>query len=261
MKHIEFLQQESDLMVFLKYIKTLDVQIYTYNGKVVDFDNTVVDVFCNRIYYISSNHFIPQLSTHKGNTWIENSEQCIEVDTTIKTQKNLYIPGAIAIPTPAQATELFDVYKLIVKYIKSNYTLSDDKVFYVAPQMFNDWQEKKVSFHFFVQRVKFDVPVALLDNTLFCKFLDYNKYLWTKDGYESYIIYQHGAKLFSYGYIKNPNYFPESECVFVQKATSSHNPIIRFIADKRHFDNKDSNVERLFNDIKQYCSGLINKKE
>ena len=170
------------------------------------------------------------------------------------TERGFYHPGGVVCKT--DSPEALGLYNKIRKYIKQNYHKSAATQYYFGPNMYQQWKEHKIEFHFFVDAKSFTIDETALDmQAVIARFRELG-YLIKENWHDirlpendysgnALIIHAPDAKLHSKVISRRMFFFPDSDAVFFLKEEKKHQ--LRFLVDARHFDTMDdSAVQRIW---------------
>ena len=177
-KSVYFYQSEADFLQFVNYINSLDVKIYTYYGDV--FDVAAYKYDCNQryLFYILEN--APENASKKCH-WVKDNINFIEICTQFNTGVFLQC-GSIAVNVNNKDNYVLHIFELIKKYIKTNYSISDDKMYYVGVNIASEWNERKIEFPNLFKRNEIIVKSGQFSFKNFVRFTQKKGYLIKENG-------------------------------------------------------------------------------
>ena len=223
---------DKDLLEIVQLLNDNNYSFYTRKGDIVDY----VPAISNTIscFYIN----------HKGETICTNSN----VMYTPCCYYSKYLQSGFFSIDNDNSNNLKpkNAFCLIYKHIKNSFILSQDKSYYIGPDIYRDWINKKLCLpvHFSYTEVIIDANdtsiekfFAKLQNEGF-KVITNNSKLKNMDkldiNAESFIIFKDTSKLSKTIIHKNTiRYEKESECVFVTKKKTKNCVQYSFVIDDR----------------------------
>ena len=181
--------------------------------------------------------------------------EAVFIEKNFISDHGFYLPGGIACRT--NNPETLALYGKISKWIKKKYRKACFAAYYIGPNMYRQWMEHRLEFHFFLDVKSFTVGESDIDFQQLLTHFNEIGYLIKENWHDvrqpdnlysgnEFFIHAPNAKLHSKLVSRRLFYFPDSEAVFVWKEEKKH--LWRFIVDERHFDMKDdSSVRQLWN--------------
>lgn len=235
MKVIYFLQNPCDFECFVDYLKDYSLQLHHPSNHMFCSSTPTHDCDKCSTYYISHTY---------------NSDQTAGIDTESLTSTPIKFVtsykidsywqlGRIVLTTPCSKTDV-EVYKKIVNYIKNNYALSDDKMFYIGANMYNDWLNYDVNFLSLFSYEEMIIDSKAFDFNHFRNYILEQGYIIKGDGLdirtphdesiaEGYVIFSNECNLITRISARRQYYTCNSQCVFLQKNRDKYT----FTIDKR----------------------------
>ena len=256
-----FYQNYYDLLCFVQYIQSLGAIILSPNG-----DN--VDIFkSDEDYSLKLYRIVLKGEEDIDKTFNDRRRSFIEFTTVFPSFMGLQC-GKISIYKGIQddSKELKIFYNKIIKYIKKNYLLSDNKGFYVAPNFYKDYIAYRVTIVPFVKRkfiekiwdpLSFDAFISLILNKGYV-IEEYGKDVRDRRqenidlNAEGYVLYTLGANLDTIVRARKKYFSANSECIFLFVEKSKNTCQYCFYMDDRLVDGKHSDLECLFDIINNY---------
>lgn len=262
MRHNLYLYQNtSDIVEFYIFLTSMNVTLYSYNGVPVDLSNYQING--RELFYITN----PQkINSQKNKIFIGEDEDHIEISTQYQTGYLLQA-GGIFLEIKKENTYLKDLFASIKKYIKINYSLSDNKHYYVGPNILDDWLNGKIEFPDLFKRKEI---MTDSDNISLEELFDYIK----NRGYvikenekdirdnsglslsaDCYIICMPEAELKTSIMGRQLHFLAGSDCIFLWIKKRQKRLEYSFQLDERLDNENHEGTRRLFNIIKNYVQG------
>lgn len=262
MKIIHFLQNSSDFEVFVQYLKDIGTQIFSLSKQAISYDNVQFTNNCCSTYFLNSNiqkEFIVDRAKYTENDFNIKLSTPYQIDSYWQL-------GRICLYNEQQvsATDL-KIFQKLVKYIKVNYRLSEDKKFYIGRGIYKDWLEYKVNFLtlFFYKTIKTNPQT--FDFEVFKKDIEKKGYIVRTDGVDirrtnnedsitdidGYVIFSKECCVTTRLVARKEYYSNNSQCVFAVKNRRNE---ISFIIDNRLFLYDCKSILKLYEYIQLYLS-------
>lgn len=259
MKCIYCLFDAQDLWNLMEFCQSQNLSIFASNGSIINSKN---DLFSNSdiiSFYICPKGECPPLKQAGKYYWIPDDVKGVYVNKTLISESGLYTSGMICLDGENANYAL--IYSKLNRYVKGLYHRSWNAQLYVAPEMYQKWCSRQVSFHFFVDAEYFDVQVSSVDFSNFVRSLNEKKIQIAEDGRDirfpaeyispnakEFFIHTPDAKTHTWVRSRKLYYFTDSEGVFLYTVKKKGVLYYRFIADQRFFVESatENSVPQLF---------------
>ena len=261
--NIQFLQNQTDIISFLRFIQNQDVSIYTSKGEKIGSDCILDDNCIGKIYYFISKE--TRIDSQYFFQEIELGLSYIEFCPSFKTGQYWQLGGIfISENTIRSNCKLFALFKKIKKYIKDNYILSDDKMFYAGEAIYNDWLYYKAKFLSLIKFEKIQICCNSFEFCSFCAFLENMGYKIFCNGLDiresrydcncdEYVIFSSNCNVEKRIVARKEYYTNDSQCIFIQRKKNKGYTII---VDKRLLSHSCQEIVQLYELIKEYLNTL-----
>jgi len=288
-KEIYFYQDDEDARVFLEYARSLGLEIYNYDGeKEINYFNKS-DCFLN----------FPELNIRQNGVYKSPILiPCIMLQKNYNTLVGLQ-PGRLLLCCNLEknaSLALCSVFRKMKNYIKKKYSISDDKLCYMAPHIEKEWWDFKVTLVVphkmrivdFSERIfKIEECIDYLNSinvgVLDCG-VDVHKDSPVNRKADSFVIYTDSSRLIPVNVATNNLficesiadinkvaktklslskdyrvYSSDSECIFMHKRPRKNQPDNwRIYMDERLFGGYHTELEHIFGDIVAIIKRLEN---
>lgn len=240
MKHMDVCYNEIDFRQLLDHIQSFSGYEYALKGRKII--RTLNDSALDEQRIIIT---LQPIDLHQEfNEGLLEQLDCIFVEKMTFTDNSMYHPGGIS--CYSTNPKVISLYQKVSKFIKSNYIKTYDASYFIGPELYRNWKNHKVEFHFFVDAFSFTVDglcfdlqrfiatFAALGYTIEENWHDIRKPESVFQGNE-FVIHYPNAKTHTKLISRRKFFFPDSECVFLWKEEQKK-PCWRFIVDARHFE-------------------------
>ncbi len=267
---VYYYQNKQDLLEFFDFLKANNIDLYTYLGEPFDIaqlEEVNEFTFRPKLLYIAdkSTQIVPS-----NFSWFEfGKTELIEISMQYD-EGNFYQPSSAVLVYYGDNVYLKDCFKKIKKYVRTNYTISNDKLYYVAPHVAKDWYERKIEFPGFVKCREIRATSDWFSLSDFCDHVQKSGYSVipqhkktdepdSLDTSRGFIIFRDDMKLRSYVSDKKRFrcFLNSSECIFVWARKRKKLTEYRFILDDRLDNEGHPDVRELFELIQEYIDGKI----
>ena len=251
MKHLDSFFNYDDFLELYEYVSSLTDNLYVQRGNVIL--NATQDLATVDSILICSAQPISVPFVVKDIAFLDQLD-AVFIEKPTFTDYGFYHPGGIVCKT--DSPEALTLYNKISIYIKKNYHKSNVTQYYFGPNMYQQWKEHKVEYHFFVDAKSFTINEAAFDvQAVIARFKELG-YLIKENWHDirlpendlagnEFMIFAPDAKLHSRLISRRMFFFPDSDAVFFLKEEKKHQ--WRFLVDARHFDTMDdSAVQRIW---------------
>lgn len=260
MKHLDLFYDEADYSELYDYVSSLTNYVY------VECSNSL----CHASPELTAKEYRmlccvvpPTLPFDVRDASSFEQIDAVWIEKTTISDHGFFIPGGIVCRTHNPDT--LALYNEIIKWMKKKYRKSCVTSYYIGPNMYRQWLERRLEFQFFVDAQTFTVDESEFDFQQLLTHFHEMGYLIKENRHDvrqsetvfsgnEFFIHAQDAKLHSNLMSRRLFYFPDSEAVFFWKEEKKH--LWRFIVDVRHFSAKnDSAVQQLWS----LCLELQNK--
>ena len=259
MRHsIYFYQNEADFSKFIDYIKSLHVKAYSYYGEPLDLINYQYHVDRSSCFFIlKSSPTVVQNNC----CCVKDGAEYIQINSQYKTGVYLQC-GSVIIDIGKNDSFLSKTFQSIKKYIRTQYTISDSKMYYVGPEMYADWINRKVEFPDMFKRAELVATSEVFSFEQLVQLLLSKGYLVKENGKDirdvdtlnlskdAYIICKSEANLKTAVLTRELHYLSGSECVFLWRNRRKKVVKYSFQLDYRFKDRSELN--EIFLTIEDY---------
>ncbi|MBQ3100511.1 MAG: hypothetical protein IJC50_05915 [Clostridia bacterium] len=249
-KRIYFFINDEDLFDLLSFLTEggftyrCDTQFKAINPNLVKVEITYQRNKENNQNYI---HFYPSISSETY-----TSDAYIVLDDEAEAHQNL--------------TKAF---RKIKKYIKSHYTLSKNKAYYIGPNIYKDWLKREVKLPVLLEYEE----IVIGENSINLKrFFDciVNQGYYVKVNFaklrnidvldltaNSFIVYSSLDKIEKTIINRNMvRYDFDSECIFIYKTKHGKETVLSFLLDKRVLKKSSSKLVLLFEKLRDKTTNI-----
>ena len=165
----------------------------------------------------------------------------------------------------AKKNEVISLYNGIKKYIKKNYVISSDKMIYMGPQAYSDWenrhfntaylflQEKSV---FYLSQNEFDLFLKWVDSIFVLFEYTTRLYIHCKRvfEFEEYCVTDNMSNIIKHTTrINTIRIDSDSKCVYVRRELTGRKRTLVYM-DKRIIDEQDQEIIKIFDMIVNYIA-------
>ena len=259
-KRIYVYQNDTDIIQFLRYLMSLEVPIYSYYGEKIDIVNYRPTHNREFLYIVLD-------PPHKKNMacFVDDSMEHIVFTTPFYTGQ-LFQCGSFSIYTKTNSSLLNTIFSLLRKYINVHYTKSDNKQYYVGPDILQDWKAGLVDFPDLFKSEKLVVSSDDFSFVNFIEFIEGKGLCISENGKDirtdnslnllaiDYVIYPNKSNLKVDIRSREKYYLTGSECVFLHISKQKNKNIYTFELDSRFNCYDYPNLYLLFNIIATYLS-------
>lgn len=259
MKSIYFYADQTDLTKMLIYLQSMQIKFISYYGVQLNPNEYHFDWNGELFFVVPETK--SQINISKKHLFFDDKvEDHIQLQTPYNPKGELPTLqcGSFHLQIYESNPALLHQFNLIIKYIKGNYTLSDDKHYYVAPSIGNSWLKNELQFPelFKYKELRICLTDQEIENILQIvnsqgfdmiengkdirdnSALDYGK--------ESYVICLPAAKMYAGIASRRKYYLPGSECIFLYKRKIKKNFQYIFRLDVRLNIDKYPELNALF---------------
>lgn len=249
MKSVYFYYLRQDWTSICTYLHSLNLDLYTYDGEKLDFNELFEGYLNERWYVLVPNNITPTLDKSGSIAAYPNA---MPFHTSSRSGTGL-LPATIFCNEGEIVSSLF---KQIKKYFLSNYQKTDTGKEYISPYCYQCWLRYEVKLAGLVKFLKLKTS---FENSSFEQFVKH----FQQKGYVICDPYQSGGEPLS---LKKSSYIitvPEAitddsliilpDGIAIEKTRQKGETIYTFTMDYRHVYHCHDKMLRLYNDIKAYC--------
>ena len=252
-------QNKTDMIEFSHFLRTNDIELYSYYGEPLDIGDYQYHNG-RELFYIANER---PISIQKNKRYIAEGMDCIEVSTPYETGDSLQ-SGGIFLFCKNENAYLRSIFKTIKKFIQTNYTISDNKHYYVGPSISRDWFMGKIEFPDLFKRKEIVVTSDVFSLIDFADYIQKKGYILEENGKDirnlmelnfhanDYIICKDDMSLIKTVRARRLYFQTGSECIFLSIKSKSSKMEYTFQMDARLDTEKHDEIRELFYIIHNY---------
>lgn len=258
MKIIYFLQNSCDFKAFVDHLNSSNLLLQPSLNHTTHYSISEYDCDKCSTYYIAPENNLNQIDNPDISSMASGS---IKFVSSYKIDSYWEL-GRIVLTTPCSKTDS-EVYRNIVKYIKKNYILSDDKMFYVGVNMYSDWMNYEVDCLSLFSYQKVTVDSTNFNFNHFRDYISNQGYTVKGNGLDirrpldesiadGYVIFSDECNVITRIAARKEYYTCNSQCIFLRKKRDKYT----FIIDKRLLSPPFAPIENLYNMINNFLESI-----
>ena len=222
-RSVYFYQNEMDLIEFLRFIRALNVGVYRYHGEPFDMSTYRHNASSGTFLFVLES---PPAKVCQKCCCVEENAEYIQIFTQYRAGGILQWGSAI-VNSGAKDSLIMGVFKSIKKYVRTNYVMADNKLYYVAPGMYEDWADWRVDLPDLFKRSELTTTSEQFSFPAFVDRMRQKGYVIMENGKDiresdnlnfskdAYILCPSEASLKTAIVVRELHYLPGSRCVFL----------------------------------------------